>query len=60
MTVPDWLWPLVAAPFVGSFLGVLVLRLPQGRTIVWGRSVCPVCGTGLTARDLVPLLSWAV
>jgi len=60
MNAPDWLRPLAAAPFVGSFLSVLVTRLPQDRTIVWGRSACRACGHGLGARDLVPLLSWAV
>jgi leader peptidase (prepilin peptidase)/N-methyltransferase len=48
----------VAAPFVGSFLGVLVRRLPEGRPILWARSRCESCGTVLAARDLVPVLSW--
>ena len=26
----DWVWPLVVAPFAGSFVGVLVRRLPMG------------------------------
>ncbi len=49
---------LVAAPFVGSFLGVVVRRLPEGRSIAWGRSRCEYCGAALKARDLVPLYSW--
>ena len=49
---------LVAAPFVGSFLGVVVRRLPEGRSIAWGRSRCEYCGAALSARDLVPLYSW--
>ena len=49
---------LVAAPFVGSFLGVVVRRLPEGRSIAWGRSRCEYCGAALEARDLVPLYSW--
>jgi len=51
---------LIAAPFVGSFLGTLVLRLPEGLPVVAGRSACPACGTRLGPRDLVPLLSWAI
>ena len=51
---------LIAAPFVGSFLGTLVLRLPEGRPVVTGRSTCPSCGTALGALSLVPLLSWAL
>ena len=49
---------IAVAPFVGSFLGVLVLRLPQERPVGWGRSVCDHCGHRLAARDLVPLASY--
>jgi leader peptidase (prepilin peptidase)/N-methyltransferase len=49
---------LVAAPFVGSFLGVIVRRLPEGRPVAWARSRCERCGAPLRVRDLVPLLSW--
>ncbi len=56
---PAWLWPLIAAPAIGSFLGVLILRLPEGDAIAFGRSACRSCGHGLTARDLIPLVSWA-
>jgi leader peptidase (prepilin peptidase) / N-methyltransferase len=51
---------LAAAPFIGSFLGVLVRRLPEGRPLARGRSHCEHCGTALAARDLVPLVSWLV
>jgi len=51
---------LVLAPFVGSFLGVVIRRLPEGRPIVRGRSCCERCGARLTPRDLVPLISWLV
>jgi leader peptidase (prepilin peptidase)/N-methyltransferase len=54
-------WGLVvAAPFIGSFLGVLIRRLPEGRPIVWARSACEACGAGLTATELVPLVSWVI
>jgi leader peptidase (prepilin peptidase) / N-methyltransferase len=51
---------IVAAPFIGSFLGVLIRRLPEGRPIVWARSACESCGAALRAGELVPLVSWAV
>src|SRR6201993_595963 len=54
----DWLWPVVLAPFVGSFLGVLAMRLPVGGPVVIGRSVCDGCGRRLGAPGLVPLVSW--
>lgn len=54
------LLPIVAvacAPLIGSFLAVLVMRLPRGRPVVFGRSVCDSCEHGLGFRDLIPLLS---
>jgi leader peptidase (prepilin peptidase)/N-methyltransferase len=54
----EWLLAAILAPFVGSFLGVVIERLPAGQPIVLGRSACDHCGATLTARDLVPLISW--
>ena len=52
-------WSLMlVAPFVGSFLGVIVQRLPSGLPIVRTRSRCESCGATLRARDLVPVFSW--
>lgn len=51
---------LLAAPAIGSFLGVLVERLPQGRDVLWSRSCCDDCHTVLGPRDLVPLASAAL
>lgn len=53
-----WLWPLLAAPFVGSFLGVLITRLPTQTPVAFARSACPRCGIRLGAIDMVPLLSF--
>ena len=50
----------LSAPFVGSFLGLLVDRLPAGRPIVLGRSVCDRCGRPLGVRELVPIVSFLV
>jgi leader peptidase (prepilin peptidase)/N-methyltransferase len=49
---------LVVAVFVGSFVGTLIRRLPDGRSIIWGRSRCELCGATLGIRDLLPLASW--
>lgn len=56
----DCLGPVFLAPFVGSFLGVLIRRLPVGEPIVVSRSRCDACGVCLGPRDLVPLLSFAL
>lgn len=54
----EWIYPLLVSPFVGSFIGVVIARLPVGQSIVIGRSACPKCSHVLGARDLVPVLSW--
>jgi leader peptidase (prepilin peptidase)/N-methyltransferase len=52
-------WELVGtALVVGSFVGVVIDRLPEGRLLAARRSRCEACGTALTVRDLVPLASW--
>ena len=51
---------VAVAPFIGSFLGVLALRLPERRPIGWSRSACDRCGHVLSARDLVPIVSYAL
>ena len=43
---------------IGSFLNVCIYRIPEGRTIVKGHSMCMSCGHELGALDLVPLFSW--
>jgi leader peptidase (prepilin peptidase)/N-methyltransferase len=48
----------IVAPVIGSFVGVVVRRLPQHEDFLFGRSVCPACGARLRARDMVPLVSW--
>jgi leader peptidase (prepilin peptidase)/N-methyltransferase len=51
---------LAVAPFVGSFLGTVIRRLPEGGSIVWDRSRCERCGTNLSIRDLLPFVSWTL
>ncbi len=43
---------------VGSFLNVVVHRVPRKESVVRPRSRCPGCGTTLAARDNVPVVSW--
>lgn len=57
------IWPgglgLLGA-ILGSFIATLVIRWPEGRSVMRGRSQCDACGTALRARDLVPLASAAL
>jgi leader peptidase (prepilin peptidase)/N-methyltransferase len=43
---------------VGSFLNVVVHRVPAGESVVRPRSRCPQCDTELANRDNVPVVSW--
>lgn len=43
---------------IGSFLNVVVYRVPNGMSIVSPPSACPDCGTEIRAGDNVPVLSW--
>lgn len=45
---------------IGSFVGVVVYRLPRGERFVSGRSQCPDCGNNLGWRDLVPVFSFLI
>lgn len=43
---------------IGSFLGVVIERVPKGEGFVTGRSHCSSCGRQLTAAELVPVFSY--
>ncbi|MEA3020517.1 MAG: leader peptidase (prepilin peptidase) / N-methyltransferase [Actinomycetota bacterium] len=43
---------------VGSFLNVVIYRVPRKESVVSPRSRCPRCGTEITAFDNIPVLSW--
>ncbi len=43
---------------IGSFLNVVVWRVPRGESVVKPPSACPGCGTPIRPRDNVPVLGW--
>lgn len=43
---------------IGSFLNVVIWRVPRGESVVRPASRCPGCGREIAARDNVPVLSW--
>lgn len=43
---------------VGSFLNVVVGRMPAGMGLVSPRSHCPRCGTPIRASDNIPIIGW--
>jgi leader peptidase (prepilin peptidase)/N-methyltransferase len=55
--------PLLALVFglvVGSFLNVVVHRVPRRESLVSPGSCCPRCGTPIRARHNIPVLGWLI
>lgn len=55
------LWAIFAGLFgacIGSFLNVVIYRLPRGQSIVSPPSRCPKCGYRLKWYDNVPIIGW--
>jgi leader peptidase (prepilin peptidase) / N-methyltransferase len=50
----------VVGAVVGSFLNVVIHRLPRGESVVKPRSRCPECGAQIAGYDNVPVISWLV
>lgn len=45
---------------IGSFLNVVIYRVPRSLSVVTPRSSCPKCGTAIQERDNIPIVSWIV
>ena len=63
MAVPEWIWfvfTFVLGCCVGSFLNVVVYRLPRDKSITTPSSACPACGKRIRFYDNIPLLSWLI
>ena len=43
---------------IGSFVNVVIWRVPQGLSIVRPGSACPTCGHQITALENIPVMSW--
>jgi leader peptidase (prepilin peptidase)/N-methyltransferase len=61
-----WTQPLVMiyvfvfGAVVGSFLNVVIHRMPRERSLVKPRSACPDCGQSIRWFDNLPIISWLV
>ena len=61
MAVPDWILFVFIFAFgccVGSFLNVVIYRLPRDRSLITPPSSCPACGRRIRFYDNIPLISW--
>ena len=45
---------------IGSFLNVVIYRVPRGRSVVSPPSACASCGVAIRPYDNIPLISWLV
>src|SRR3954449_3632740 len=45
---------------IGSFLNVVIWRVPRGESVVRPPSACPGCGTEIRPYDNIPVVSWRV
>lgn len=43
---------------IGSFLNVVILRLPKGESLIKRSSHCMTCGAKIRPCDLIPVFSW--
>ena len=55
-----WVAYAVFGLVLGSFLTVVVYRVPRKESIVRPRSRCPGCGTQIRTADNIPVISWAL
>jgi len=63
VTVPGWIWIVFLFAFgccVGSFLNVVIYRLPRDKSVISPPSSCPACGKRISFYDNIPLISWLV
>jgi leader peptidase (prepilin peptidase)/N-methyltransferase len=58
--VPEIAFAALGGAAIGSFLNVVIHRLPRRESISSGRSRCPGCGAQIAAYDNVPIVSWLV
>jgi len=61
VAVPDWIWLVFIFAFgccIGSFLNVVIYRLPRDKSLIRPGSACPACGEHIRFYDNIPLVSW--
>ena len=45
---------------IGSFLNVVIHRVPLEQSVVFPNSACPKCGNAIKSYDNIPILSWLI
>jgi len=60
MTALIYLYIFIIGTVIGSFLNVVIYRLPNNQSIVRPRSHCPSCDTVLNWKQLLPIISYII
>lgn len=55
-----YIFVFVFGAAIGSFLNVVIHRVPNEESIVFPNSACPKCGKAIRAFDNIPILSWLI
>lgn len=53
-------WLTMVGAFIGSFINVVVYRMPSGISLVFPGSHCPICKHRIRGYDNIPILSWLI
>lgn len=58
--IAGYIFILIFGALVGSFLNVVIHRVPNELSIVFPNSQCPKCDTAIKPYDNIPVLSWLI
>lgn len=61
--LPVWtgyVFTFLIGSVIGSFLNVVIHRVPLERSIVFPNSACPNCGEAIKGYDNIPMVSWLI
>src|SRR5712691_10999377 len=63
LAAPQWIavgFMAVLGAMIGSFLNVVIHRLPREESIVFPKSACPACGAAIRFYDNIPIVSFLI
>jgi leader peptidase (prepilin peptidase)/N-methyltransferase len=59
--LPNWfgfLFIFLMGTIIGSFLNVVIHRVPLEESVIFPNSACPKCNKNIKSYDNIPILSW--
>lgn len=56
--IVGYVFIFILGAIIGSFLNVVIHRVPNEESIVFPNSACPKCGAAIRSYDNIPILSW--